>query len=91
MLASTPVPAAPILVGSVSMVLTMTMEDVIYFQGMYGIQSHIRVFAPDPDGRMTSGPEGGIALYEGFLHAGLRLLFHPFIYNFLDCYQLVQT
>lgn len=40
---------------------------VLYIQRIYGIPDHIRIFDPDPSNRVTSGPEGGIALYEAFL------------------------
>lgn len=58
-------------VGPASMALTVTKEDVIHFWGMCGISNHIRVFSPDLNDKVTSRLEGGIALYKGFLHAGL--------------------
>lgn len=65
---------------------TMTRENVLHFGGIYGFLSHIRVSAPRLVDKMMSGLEGGIAMYEGFLHVGLRLPFHPFIHKFLDRY-----
>lgn len=65
----TDAPAPASLAGVAS---TMTQEDVIHLRGMYGVPNSVRVFAPDHGDRVTSGPKGGVTLYEGFFHASLH-------------------
>lgn len=82
---------ALVLVGSASMVSTMTQEDIIHLRGMYEVPDHITITAFDRSDRVIFDPEGGIALYEGFFHAGLCLLLHLFILGLLDHYRLVPA
>lgn len=67
---------APALAGLVGFVSTVTREDILHFQGMYGIPSHIRISTPNLGDRVTSSLNDGIALYKGFLHVGIQP-FHP--------------
>lgn len=52
------------LVRIVSMVFTLT---VIHLRRIFGILDHIRMSTLGPNDKVTSGPEGGIAIYEIFL------------------------
>lgn len=72
-------PTNPDLVSPVSVASTLTRKDVIHFWGVCGILNHTKISAPNPDDRVTSGLEDGIAFYEAFLYASLRFLLHPFI------------
>lgn len=63
------------LAGLVSNVSRMT---VLCLWRIYEILDHIRISTSDSNNKVTSGLEGGIALYETFLHAGLHLPFHFF-------------
>lgn len=77
---------APMLASPIGIASTMIREDVIYLRGMYKVSNHIRIFVPDHSDRVTSSPEGGIALYDGFFHARLCLPLYPFILSLLDYY-----
>lgn len=80
-----------VLMGPVSVASTMIQEDVIHLQGMHRVPDHIRITTSNHSDRVTPSPEGGIALYEGFLHTELCLPLHPFILSLLDHYQLVPV
>lgn len=69
----------------------MTEVEVLRLWKRYRFLSQVRVLAPGPDNRVISGPVGKITLYEEFLHTGLKLPFHPFIWNILDFYQIVPA
>lgn len=84
-------PADLDLVGLASMASTMTRRNIIRFRGIYKILYHIWISVPNPNDRVTSRLEGGITLYEAFLHVGLRFSLHPFILSLLDHYQLIPT
>lgn len=80
-----PAPASPAVVAS-----TMTREDVIHLQGMYGAPNSIRISVSDHGDRVTSGPEGG-SLCMRASSMLVCLPFHPFILSLLDHYRLVPS
>lgn len=73
------------------MASTISTLTVICFRRMYEIPDHIKMSAPSPNDKVTSGPKGRIAIYEAFLQAGFCLPFHPFILTLLDQYRLVPA
>lgn len=61
---------APMPAGLASVAFTTTNEKVIHLCAIYRVPNSIRISTPNRSDRVTSGPEGGIALYKGFFKQG---------------------
>ena len=78
------------LVGPSGTASILTRGDIAVIRERYGL-TEANLVVPSRTARVDSGIVGCVAVYEGFLKAGLRFPLHSFIRNVLNFYQLVPS